>query len=318
MNLVITGANGFVGQFLARRLLAADTPALSRLTLLDLHVGEYTDPRVVAISGDIATREILDRAFEEPPDAVLHLASVPGGTAERDPYLGWRVNVVATAALAQRAAAQDNTPIFVFASSISALGSRLPARVDDATPLQPDLSYGAHKQIGEILLQDLSRRGLIDARSIRLPGIVMRPPARTGQLSAFMSDIIRETAAGRTYTCPVSAEATMWLMSIECIVDNLLHALTMPTPDGGRAWTLPALHLSIGELIAAVGRVRALDTAALVNFRPEPALERVFGAYPPLTTTAAEALGFRHDGDADALVRRALDADVNLENHAHG
>jgi nucleoside-diphosphate-sugar epimerase len=316
MNLLITGANGFIGQALVRRLLAADTPRITRLILLDLHGGEHSDPRVTAIAGDIADPHVLDSAFAESIDTVFHLASIPGGMAERDYPLGWRVNVDATAALAHRAGAQSNTPTFVFASSIAALGAPLPALVDDATPLCPGMSYGAQKQIGEILLQDLSRRGLIDARSVRLPGIVMRPPARTGQLSAFMSDLIRETAAGRAYTCPVSAQATLWLMSVERVIDNLLHAAHMPAPAAVRAWTLPALHLSIAELIEAIGRHSGLDAAALVSFRPDPALQQAFGNYPPLATPAADALGFRHDGDAVALVQRALTAELEIDQHA--
>jgi nucleoside-diphosphate-sugar epimerase len=316
MNLLITGANGFIGQALVRRLLEAIDPPPTRLTLLDLHAGEYADPRVVAIAGDIADPQVLERAFTQPVDAIFHLASIPGGMAERDYALGYRINIEATAALLHRAGVQGNTPTFVFASSIAALGAPLPDAVDDATPLRPGMSYGAQKQIGEILLQDVSRRGLVDGRAVRLPGIVMRPPARTGQLSAFMSDLIRETAAGRAYTCPVSAQATLWLMSVERIVDNLLHAARMPTPGATRAWTLPALHLSIAELISAVGQHRGLDAAALVNFQPDPALEQAFGAYPPLSTPAADALGFRHDGDAVALVRRVLAADLERDPHA--
>src|SRR5258708_20582959 len=81
-------------------------------------------------------------------------------------------------------------PVFVFASSIAVLGSPLPARVDDATPPHPKLSYGAHKLIGEILVEDFNRRGWVKARSVRLPGVVARPPQRPAQLSAFLRDII--------------------------------------------------------------------------------------------------------------------------------
>lgn len=316
MHLLVTGANGFIGKALVRRLLA-DQAGLDRLTLLDLKLDRSDDPRVVAIAGDIADPAVLERAFQAPVDVVFHLASVPGGATERDPALGYRVNVAATAALIEHAGAAGKRPVFVFASSIAALGADLPARVDDDTPLRPTLAYGAHKQIGEILLQDASRRGRIDGRGIRLPGIVMRPPAPAGLLSAFMSDLIRETAAGRRFTCPVSAQARLWLMSVDGIVGNLLHAAHMPTPDGRpRTCTLPALHLTIAELIGAVSAHGGHDAAALVRFQPDAALERTFGAYPELATPAAEALGYRHDGDAVALVRRALAADQETAPHA--
>jgi nucleoside-diphosphate-sugar epimerase len=170
------------------------------------------------------------------------------------------------------------------------------------------LTYGAHKLVGEVLMADFDRRGWIDARCIRLPGIVARPPQRTGQLSAFMSDIIRELAAGRRFTCPVCADSTTWLMSVPCIVDNFLHAAALRREDrrGTHAWTLPALHSSMTELVAAIAAVHGDDRRELVRFESNADLEANFGRYPPLFTPAAEAAGFRHDGDLKTLVRRAL------------
>ena len=45
-----------------------------------------------------------------------------------------------------------------------------------------------------------------------------------------------------------------------------------------------------------------------IAYDPDAGLEAVFGSFPPLLATAAERLGFRHDGSADALVRNALAA----------
>jgi len=311
MHLLITGANGFIGRALVARLLAQEACVFTRLSLLDLKLPTCTDPRVRQVAGDVSDPGMIAQSFAEPVDCIIHLASIPGGMAERDPKLGWKVNVEATSHLLEHAGAQGNRPVFVFASSIAAFGRMPPTGVDDATPLQPQMSYGAHKQIGEIALCDATRRGQIDGRALRVPGIVMRPPARSGQLSAFMSEIIRETAAGRRYQCPVSARARLWLMSLECIVDNLLHAAQMPAPgpEYPRAWTLPALHLSIAELVKAVGRCCNHDTSTLVEYTPDRALEDAFGSYPQLRTAWADGLGFRHDGDVHTLVKRALAAD---------
>lgn len=321
MNLLITGANGFIGKALVRRLLAGvDGLPARRLTLLDVRLDPVDDPRAHPLPGDIADPAVQQAAFATAPDVVFHLASIPGGMAEQDYALARRVNLDAVADLLDRAAAQSRRPVFVFASSIAALGAPLPAEVDDRTPLHPGMSYGAQKQIGEILVQDFSRRGKVDGRCVRLPGIVMRPPARTGQLSAFMSDLIRELHAGRRYTCPVSPQATLWLMSLERIVDNLLHAALLEparlSAGDARAWTLPALHLSIAELAAATGRVGGHAVEPLLDFQPNPKLEAAFGAYPPLSTPAADALGFLHDGDAESLVRRAIASANEAATHA--
>jgi D-erythronate 2-dehydrogenase len=318
MNLLITGANGFVGKALTSRLLSEATalPAglgpVGRLTLMDLRFEGPEVPRVRRLSGSIADPALLARAFDTPVDVVFHLASVPGGLAEQNYELGRQVNIDATLRLLETAHAQTaasmKPPVFVFASSIAVLGSPLPATVDDATPRRPKLSYGAHKLIGEILLEDFNRRGWVDGRSVRLPGIVARPPQRSGLLSAFMSDIIRDLAEGRSYQCPISADSTTWLMSVPCIVDNLLHAATLPAAECGatRVWTLPALRSSMAELVEAIAEVYGQDVLERVSYRSDSALEANFGRYPPLTTAAADAAGFRHDGDLPTLVRRAL------------
>ncbi|MFT4197874.1 MAG: NAD-dependent epimerase/dehydratase family protein [Pseudoxanthomonas sp.] len=314
MHLLVTGANGFIGRALVRRLLAS-WPALDTLTLLDLAVDAPDDARVRALPGDLCDARLRARAFAQSVDVVFHLASLPGGATVKNPTLGYQVNVGASAALMEEARGSAAVaPVFVFASSIAALGAPLPAVVDDDAPAHPTSSYGAHKQIGEILLEDATRRGAIDGRAPRLPGIVMRPPAPAGLLSAFMSDLIRYTAEGRRYTCPVSPQAPVWIMSVPRVVDNLVHAARMPAPPAGapRAWTLPALRVSMAELVAAVGAHGGRDVTALVDYAPDAALEAAFAAYPPLSVPSATALGFSDDGDAVALVARALAADKEL------
>ncbi|HEY2684830.1 MAG TPA: NAD-dependent epimerase/dehydratase family protein [Steroidobacteraceae bacterium] len=315
MNVVMTGANGFIGRALTRRLLdesASPLGALARLTLVDLQLPDGDVRCVRKIAGSIADPTVLARAFDTPVDLVFHLASVPGGMAEQNFDLGRQVNLDATLSLLEIARSRPTSTgkplIFVFASSIAVLGSPLPPLVDDATPLKPALSYGAHKLIGEVLVEDFSRRGWVDGRSIRLPGIVARPPQRTGQLSAFMSDIIRELAEGRPFACPVAADATTWLMSVPRVVDNFLHAAAMPVPSGARSWTLPALHASMRQLVQAIEQVYGQQARDKVSFTSNPALEANFGRYPPLHTPAADAAGFKHDGDLKTLVRRALES----------
>lgn len=317
MNLLITGANGFVGKALARRLLTEELPpGLAgpplRVTLLDLTFDGPEMPRVRRLPGSIADPEVLARAFEEPVDVVFHLASIPGGMAEQQYALAREVNLDATVRLLEAARAQalasSKPATFVFASTIAVFGSPLPALVDDATPLRPKLTYGAQKLVGEILLEDFHRHGWIQGRAVRLPGIVARPPQRTGQLSAFLSDIIRELAAGNSYACPVAAESTTWLMSLPCIVDNLLHAAVMGAEAcrESRVWTLPALRMSMMELVAAIAQVHGSEVLNRVTYSSNPALEANFGRYPPLKTPTAQAAGFKHDGDLPTLVRRAL------------
>lgn len=314
MRVLVSGAAGFVGRALARRLLEAGTlrgRTIEWLRLLDLRLDVTTDARVEALPGDIADSALLDRAFADGVDVLFHLASIPGGMAEQQYALARRVNLDATQALLERCKAQTEAggtaPVFVFASSIAVFGT-LRGPVDDDTPKQPVMSYGMHKLVGELLVADFSRRGWIDGRSLRLPGVLARPPARTGQLSAFLSDLLRETAAGRPFTCPTSPVATTWASSLPCVVEQLLHGAQIDAAvlPAGRALTLPTQRASMAELVDAIGRVYGTAAAELVHYAPDAHIEALFGRFPPLVTPAANAAGFRGDPSLDVLVRLAL------------
>ena len=308
MNVLVTGAAGFVGSALVEALLA--DRSIASLRLVDLAFADArTDPGIEHITGSIGDAAVMAHAVRGELDCVYHLASVPGGLAERDYERGRDINLHATLALIEAMRAMPTPPVFVFASSIAALGAPLPKEgVDDATPLSPQLSYGAHKLAGEIFVADATRRGWIDGRSLRLPAVVARPAGPSGLVSAFLSDMIRTLAAGQRYRCPIRVGAASWLVSTSCAAASLVHAARV---DGrllgaGRACTMPALRLSMAELAAAVGREYGVDAGALASYGDDPAIEANFGAYPLLRTPRADAAGFCHDGDARTLVRNAL------------
>lgn len=323
MKVLITGAAGFVGSLLAQRL-ALDARSLGKpvteLILVDAQAPAGTpgpaSPSVHWRAGDLADTGFVDSLAAQIPDVVFHLASMPGGAAERDPGMGMAVNLHGTTRLFEQLALWASTPVVVFTSTVAVYGGSLPAVVDDATPFKPTTSYATHKLMAEYLLADLSRRGRLDGRTVRLPGIVARPLQAGGHVSAFMSDIIHRLAAGESYTCPVSAEATCWWMSAGRCVDNLLHAaritpaqiaaLAIDSPTVARTWQLPVLRFSISELVEALAQRYGADRLALMHYEPVAAVEAVFGRYPPLVSAAARALGLRDDGDIKTLIQRAL------------
>ena len=313
MHVVITGANGFVGKALTTRLLARGSVApgipLASLTLVDMGFNTtYNDARVRVVEGSIGEPNVLREAFSGPVDCVFHLASIPGGAAEANYELGLQINLMATMEMLELSRIQAKPARFVFSSSIAVYGAPMPPLVDDASPMRPALSYGAHKLIDEILIRDYSRRGWLDGRILRLPGVVARPPAPSGLLSAYMSDIFWRLAEGKPFVSPVSAQAVSWWMSVTCCVDNLLHAAALSAEQAAarRDFTLPVLRLTMAELVEGLVEEFGEDRRALVRYEPDAKLEAGFGCYPPLDASAAEAAGFRHDGTVQALIRNAM------------
>ena len=162
------------------------------------------------------------------------------------------------------------------------------------------LVTGANGFVGRHLV-----RALLDGRSIRFPGVVVRPPLRNGALSAFNSDLIRETLAGRALISPVSAEARIWVQSIETSVRNLMHAAALPAADWGshRAVTLPAVSVTIREILDAVGHACEKNVWPLVTFAPDPTVEPMFGRWPRMQPAGrADAMGFARDDSIGTII----------------
>lgn len=313
LHTVVTGANGFVGRALVRRLLTGSPSPARQLTLIDQRFDAApAAPHVRQVCGSFGDSALLDDVLAVPAGRVFHLASVPGSLAEREPALGHQVNLLATLALADRLARQarqgGTVARLVFASSVAVYGPLGTEAVHEDQPAQPALTYGAHKLMAEIALADASRRGELDAVSLRLPGIVARPASESGHGSAFMSLVMHRMAAGEPYVCPVPVDAAAWWMSLPCCVDNLLHAATMPTAaaPSSRTWQLPVLHLDMAQVLAALARRYGAERRALISHAEDATISALFGRYPPLPAPAALAAGFRHDGDADRLVAAAL------------
>jgi nucleoside-diphosphate-sugar epimerase len=262
---------------------------------------------VVPIVGDMGDTALRASALAEGIDALVHLATVPGGAAEADPAASRRINIDAMYDLLLEAGALSPGLRVVYASSIAVFGDSLPAMVDDTTPLSPKMIYGGHKAMMEDAVAMMSNRGIIDGVTVRLPGILARPKGPSGMKSAFMSDLFHALRAGEGFVCPVSPGATIWAQSVACCAANFVHALGLDSSlmPPTRAVTLPAQRIVMRDLAAEIARQCAVSPD-LVSYRPDAALEAGFGAQPPLTTLAAEHAGFVHDGNLATLVSSAL------------
>ncbi len=216
MNVLITGGAGFLGQKLARALLARGTlsgadgsqQAIDQLVLVDVvQANDFGDPRVRVVTGDITDPALMHSLIDAGATSVFHLAAVVSGQAEADFDLGMRINLDASRLLLEACRAAGHKPRVVFTSSVAVYGGKLPDVVRDDTALNPQSSYGAQKAIAELLLNDFSRKGFVDGRVLRLPTISVRPGKPNKAASSFASGIIREPLNGAEAICPVSPDA---------------------------------------------------------------------------------------------------------------
>ncbi|SDK72113.1 Nucleoside-diphosphate-sugar epimerase [Franzmannia pantelleriensis] len=312
MHILITGAAGFLGQRLLQQLVARGElcgQPISRFTLVDQ--SEAAVPETSGIAFDCQALDITapgawDAVLEGRPDVIYHLAAVVSSAAEADLDLGMAVNFDATRALLEACRARElGATRLVMASSVAAYGGDLPETLDDMTALQPQNSYGAQKAMCELLINDYSRRGLVDGRVLRLPTIVIRPGRPNAAASSFASSILREPLGGEEAICPVPVEQPLFVMSPGKVVEALVHGAEVDGEALGkfRAFMLPGITVTVAEMLEGLRQVAGDEAVARVRHEPDPRIQAIIASWPARFDTAkADRLGFPGDDDFKQII----------------
>jgi D-erythronate 2-dehydrogenase len=319
MHISILGGGGFLGRKLALRLAADGTLGgrpVRTLTLFDL--SQPPKPAapfpVTALAGDIL--DLPEAAVPPGTDVVFHLAAVVSAQAEADYDLGRRVNLRGTDAVIDacrnRVTAGEKPPRVVFTSSVASFTGGQNGVLDDSARQIPANSYGAQKAAAELILADASRRGFLDAVSLRLPTIIVRPGRPNRAASSFFSAIVREPLLGLEAELPVPDEFAAWLASPRRAVDWLLHAAAVDTALLGldRSVNPPGISATIAHLLQALDTVKP-GASKLVRRVEDKAIAAIVGTWPPaFDPLRAHRLGFaRHESVLD-VVRAFIEDDL--------
>ena len=320
MQITILGGGGFLGRKLAARL-AADgrlgAHAVTAMTLFDLAAPPKPAGAgfpVTVLGGDIV--DLPEAAIPPGTDVVFHLAAVVSAQAEADYDLGRRVNLHGTDAVVDACrrlvALGGKPPRVVFTSSVASFsGTQESVLADDARQV-PANSYGAQKAAAELILADASRRGFLDAVSLRLPTIIVRPGRPNRAASSFFSAVVREPLLGLETELPVPDDFAAWVASPRRAVDWLIHAATLDTTPMGldRSVNPPGIGTTIAHLLQALDAVRP-GASALVRRVEDPAIAAIVGAWPPaFEPLRARTLGFSAHEPLAEVVRAFIQDDL--------
>jgi len=319
MRVLILGAAGFIGSHLAQalcrrgelRLADRGAQAISELVLADNRIiMNVPDPglhmTVRTVQGNVCDPGFIEALFASDVDAVFHLAATLTLDAEMDFSHGLEVNVHALMRLLEQCRRQSRAPAFVFASSISTYGGSLPDTVDDHVAQTPQTSYGTHKAIAELLINDYSRRGFLDGVGIRLPTIVIRPGKPNLAASGFFSNILREPLVGQEAVLPVSRDVRHWFASPRAAVGFLTHAAEIDTAQLGwrRTLSVPGLSATVGEEIEALHRVAGDKAVKLIREEPDERIIGMVAGWPRnFDARRAASLGFTAESSFDEIIR---------------
>ncbi|HWA38011.1 MAG TPA: NAD-dependent epimerase/dehydratase family protein [Burkholderiales bacterium] len=304
MRILVTGAGGFIGSHVVRTLLAKGVPA-SALLLADAN-RFAAPPGAKAETGDIADPAFIRRLLEHGVKSIYALAATLTSDAEADFGKGLRVNVLGLIHLLEALRHVGGRPKLVYPSSISSFGGTLPETVDDSVAHFPRTSYGSHKAIAELLINDYTRKGFIDGRSLRLPVVLTRPGAPSTVVSDRVAAILREPLRGQDVVCPLDPATRIPVASVQRVAQALVAIHDLPASAFGdtRAMNLPSLSVTIGEMVAAVERRKP---AGRITYRQDAVLQAIADDWPKrFVSERASRHGIGADASIDEVIEHFL------------
>jgi D-erythronate 2-dehydrogenase len=342
MKITILGGAGFLGRKIAAHL--AHAGSLGGRQITDMTLFDLAAPLppagapfpVHSLAGDLV--DLPEEAIPPGTEVVFHLAAVVSAQAEADYELGRRVNLRGTDAVVDACRRLARPVRVVFTSSVASFSGGQDAVLADDARQVPANSYGAQKAAAELILADASRRGFLDAVSIRLPTITVRPGRPNKAASSFLSSIIREPLLGLSAELPVPESFAAWIASPRRAVDWLLHAATIDTSNVGgvsgvgdnagmgdnadmgldRGVNVPGISATVAQMLAALETVKP-GASALVRPVDEPEIAAIVGTWPAaFAPVRARQLGFAPHESLVELVRAFVADDMEATRHERG
>jgi nucleoside-diphosphate-sugar epimerase len=300
-HILITGAGGFIGQEIIAPLLNS-SPSI-HLTITDISeppVPTQHSQRITSLAADLTNPSVVEKLITSQPfQAVYLFHGLMSGGSEANLDLGLKVNVDSVRYVLD--ALRNKLPgvKVVFSSSCAVYGPE-EGYVTEKTLPQPRSSYGAEKLIAELLVNDFSRRGLIDGRIVRLPTVVVRPGKPSAAASSFASGIVRESLQGIPNILPVPKDISMWICSPATVIKNLIKIKDIPAEKFGesRIVNLPGITVSVQDILDAVEKVGGKEATGYVKEEQDEALYKIVKSWPPwFDASRAKGLGLDEDGE---------------------
>jgi nucleoside-diphosphate-sugar epimerase len=316
MKILITGGGGMLGQKLIAGLAKVGSlngKKIESITVVDAYKQSQAldgfDFKITSKIVDITDRAECEAMIAEKPDVIFHLAAIVSGEAESDFEKGYRVNVDGMRNLfeAIRLISNDYCPRVVFTSSVAVYGGPYLDVADDNFILQPATSYGVQKAIGELLLNDYSRRGFFDGVGLRIPTLCVRPGLPNSAASGVFSNIIREPLMGIEATLTAGKDASMIFTSPRSAVGFLIHAAQMDTLGLGarRSLMMPGIYATLGDEIDALRRVAGDKIVGFIKEEIDPFVQEMLKSwnFPRFDAKRARSLGFTCEDSFDELIK---------------
>jgi nucleoside-diphosphate-sugar epimerase len=182
-----------------------------------------------------------------------------------------RVNLDGGRNVFEAARAVEGKPRVVFASSVACYGGlEMSQMMSDTTKQLPQTTYGMTKAMCEMMVNDHSRKGHFDGRSVRLPTVIIRPGKPNAAASSWASGMFREPLNGETCMLPIRRDQPHPMTGYRTVIESFIALSEVPEEKLGkdRAYVLPAHRVTpqiAEQVIQEVAAERGLQLGPIVD-----------------------------------------------------
>jgi nucleoside-diphosphate-sugar epimerase len=257
-SVLVTGASGFIGRHLVRRLIARDRRVFCMVRATS-HADTLRAAGAECIICDIGDRAGVSRVIAaSQAGVVFHLAGLVRAMGAQA-FL--RANAGGADVVAGACAEQSGRPVLVLVSSIAAAGPSGEAPKAESDPPMPVSEYGRSKLAGE---QAVSRY------AGAVPTTIVRPCIVFGEGDRGVFELFKQIARSGVHVVPGPGDRLVSLVAVADLVECLVLAAEKGerlAPDGsGRGiYFAAAADLSQVELGRAIAQALGKERARIVH-----------------------------------------------------
>ena len=276
--ILITGALGQIGSELVpalRERYGAERIVASDLRIVPLQLaGEAAYEHLDCTE----PQRILEVIRRHAIGTIYHLAALLSAVAEERPHAAWSINMGGLYNVLE-AARQYRCQVF-FPSSIGVFGPSTPReRTPQVTIQRPTTMYGVTKVAGELLCDYYAARFGVDARGLRLPGLISYTAPPGGGTTDYAVEIFYQARRHRQYTCFLRPDTRLDMMYMP---DAIAAMIALMEADASRlrfrnAYNVTAMSITPEELAA---EIRKHIPPFEIDYQVDPVRQSIADSWP--------------------------------------
>lgn len=217
-SVLVLGSEGQIGTDLVARLrkeLGNDQVVASDLK--QVNISEMDGPfEILDVMNSTAITAIISKYKIT---QIYHLAALLSATAEKNPKLGWKLNMDGLFNVLDIARENKELKIF-WPSSIAIFGPTTPRiNTPQHAVAEPTTVYGISKQAGERWCEYYFNRYGVDVRSLRYPGLISYKSLPGGGTTDYAVDIYHKALDTGNYECFLESNTILPMMYMPDALD---------------------------------------------------------------------------------------------------